>query len=127
MRQHPGRLMLKNIRSFIAAAGVAATTMFAPASVLADAFVPCSFNRQVIACRLLWLGKNRIRIIWRDGKAMTYHGVRMNGRYLRDSLGGNWRYLDFDMGKSFSLSNPANGNVIIWNGTYRDYGQYVGL
>ena len=51
----------------------------------------------------------------------------MNGRYLRDSLGGNWRYLDFDVGKSFSLSNPANGNVIIWNGTYRDYGQYVGL
>lgn len=51
----------------------------------------------------------------------------MNNTYLTDKLGGSWRYLDFDTGRSFSLKNPSNGNVIIWNGTYKGYGSYVGL
>ncbi len=113
--------------SSIAAAVVIGTSFITPGPVQADSFVPCSFNYQVIACKLDWLGEGGIRITWRDGKKMTYYGARINSNYLRDSLGGNWRYVDFDVGKSFSLSNPQNGNVIIVNGTYRQYGQYVGL
>lgn len=98
-----------------------------PNIVHAQDFVPCSFNYQIISCRLDSLGPGRIRITWSDGKAMTYYGAMRNNDYLRDSKGGMWRYLDFDVGKAFSLSNPNNGNIIIWNGTYRDYGRYVGL
>jgi len=80
-----------------------------------------------MACKLDLFGEGKMRISWRDGKKMTYYGATINNSYLRDSLGGNWKYLDFDVGKAFSLSNPENGNVIIWNGTYREYGKYVGL
>ncbi len=97
-----------------------------PNPIQLDNYTPCSFNYQVINCKL-----NRvpggIRITWVDKKKMTYYGALTNNSYLRDSLGGEWRYLDFDAGKSLSLSNPNNGNVIIWNGTYQEYGQYVGL
>ncbi|WP_115071282.1 hypothetical protein [Synechococcus sp. UW179B] len=93
----------------------------------AEKFVPCSFNYQVIACKVDRLGEGKIRINWRDGKKMTYYGSLRNNNYLRDSLGGDWRYLDFDVGKAFSLTNSKNRNVIICNGTFREYGKYVGL
>ncbi len=92
----------------------------------ADDYRPCSFNHQVIACKLNLISGG-FRITWRDGKRMTYLGTSRNNSYLTDSLGGVWHYVDFDTGKSFTLTNSKNRNVIIWNGTYREYGRYVGL
>ena len=87
----------------------------------------CSFNYQIIPCKISSRGRKYLTIIWIDGKKQTYYGERMYNAYLTDKLGGSWRYLDFDTGRSFSLKNPSNGSVIIWNGTYKDYGTYVGL
>jgi hypothetical protein len=97
-----------------------------PAS--ASPFVPCSFNYQVIRCTSSY-GDNSISIIWADGKKQTYYRLPLrNGiTFYRDPLGGEWRYLDFAMGKSWSLTNTRNRNVIIWNGTYKEFGSYVGL
>ncbi len=113
--------------SSIAAVVVIGNSSMVPATVNAAGFVPCSFNYEIIPCRQDYRQAGGIRIIWSDGKAMTYYGARRNRSYLEDSRGGQWRYLDFDTGRAFSLSNPNNGNVIIWNGTYKEYGEYVGL
>ncbi len=117
---------MKNLPA-ICVATLVSTSLITLTPLRADGFVPCSFNYQVIACKLDYLGEGKIRINWRDGKKMTYYGALRNNNYLRDSLGGDWRYLDFDVGKAFSLTNPKNKNVIIWNGTFREYGNYVGL
>ena len=111
----------------ICVATLVSTSLFTLTPLKAEGFVPCSFNYQVIACKVDHLGEGKIRINWRDGKKMTYYGALRNNNYLRDSLGGDWRYLDFDVGKAFSLTNSKNRNVIIWNGTFREYGNYVGL
>ena len=111
----------------IAATAVVGAAVISAHPAQADSFVPCSFNYQVIACKFESLEPGRFRITWRDGKSMIYQGAMINSNKLRDTLGGNWKYIDFALGKSFSLSNPGNGNVIIWNGTYREYGKYVGL
>jgi len=108
----------------------APATFFGPEALKAKAgseFKQCSFNYQIIPCKIASSGRKYFTITWIDGKKQTYYGERMNNTYLTDKLGGSWRYLDFDTGRSFSLKNPANGNVIIWNGTYKDYGSYVGL
>jgi len=94
----------------------------------ANEFVPCSFNRQIITCKVSFSNDyTNPRIQWSDSKSQTYYGKAGNGNILRDSLGGEWRYLDFAVGRSWSLTNITNGNVIIWNGTYKDFGSYVGL
>jgi len=94
----------------------------------ANEYVQCSFNRQIIPCSASF-GANYTnpRIRWSDGKSQVYYGKAANNQILRDPLGGEWRYLDFSMGRSWSLTNMKNGNVIIWNGAYKDYGVYVGL
>lgn len=112
---------------FALTVAITATSVIAASPSKADGYVPCSFNYQVISCKIDRVSEGEFQITWRDGKKMNYYGARLNNNYLRDSLGGNWKYLDFDVGRSFSLSNLKNDNVIIWNGTYRQYGQYVGL
>ena len=114
------------IRNFLGIALVIGGTLFGPRLAKADGYVPCSFNYEIRACKLDYLADG-LKITWRDGKQMKYLGTPSNNTFLRDSLGGSWRYLDFDTGKAFSLTNPSNGNVIIWNGTYKMYGRYVGL
>ena len=105
---------------------VVGTSLMSAIPVKADSYVPCSFNYQVIACTTESI-PGGLRITWRDGKKMSYYGQGGNNQIYTDTLGGKWKYLDFAMGKSASLSNIKNGNVIIWNGTYREYGRYVGL
>ena len=114
------------IRNFLGIALAVGGTLFGPRFAKADGYVPCSFNYEIRACKLDYLSDG-LKITWRDGKQMKYLGTPSNNTFLRDSLGGSWRYLDFDTGKAFSLTNPSNGNVIIWNGTYQMYGRYVGL
>lgn len=114
------------IRNFLGIALVIGGTLFGPRLAKADGYVPCSFNYEIRACKLDYLADG-LKITWRDGKQMKYLGTPSNNTFLRDSLGGSWRYLDFDTGKAFSLTNPSNSNVIIWNGTYQMYGRYVGL
>ena len=109
----------------IAASPAVFTALSIPA-VRAGEFTTCSFNYQIISCRLDSV-KGGIKITWFDGKKMVYSGQMFNNAYLRDTLGGSWQYLDFEMGKAFSLKNSSNRNVIIWNGTYKMYGSYVGL
>jgi hypothetical protein len=94
----------------------------------ASSIVPCSFNREIIYCRV-YFGKDweNPEIVWADGKSQIYYGRIGNNNILTDPLGGKWRYLDFEVGRSWSLTNMENGNVIIWNGTYKQFGRYVGL
>ncbi|MEB3159445.1 MAG: hypothetical protein VKK03_08290 [Synechococcus sp.] len=117
---------LKRVLSLIALLAPCALVPLDSNDVKAGDFTRCSFNYQIIACKLDRVNGG-IRITWIDGKRMTYYGKLRNSAFLQDTLGGSWRYLDFSMGRAFSLKNPANGNVIIWNGTFKNYGGYVGL
>ena len=83
-------------------------------------------NDEIIPCKIQQAAGKYLTLTWIDGKKQTYYGKRINNGCLTDKLGGSWRHLDFDMGRSFSLKNPSNGNVIIWNGTGKDYGNDVG-
>ena len=104
-----------------------ASTLNCTAEVRSN-FLPCSFNREIINCSV-YFGKDYTnpRIVWDDGMSQIFYGRIGNGNILTDPSGGKWRYMDFRVGKSWSLKNIVNGNVIIWNGTYKGYGIYVGL
>ena len=72
-------------------------------------------NDEIIPCKIQQAAGKYLTLTWVDGKKQTYYVKRINNGCLTDKLGGSWRHLDFDMGRSFSLKNPSNGNVIIWN------------
>lgn len=114
------------LQTSLAAITLISASVIASVPAYGDEYRPCSFNYQVIACKATKV-RGGIRITWRDDKTQVYYGVLRNNNYLEDSLGGQWKFIDFSMGASWSLSNTSNGNVIIWNGTYREYGSYVGL
>ena len=91
----------------------------------AEPFLPCSFNKAEILCKaVLRYDPDVLVIQWIDGKSQSYYGSRINNRLLTDRLGGKWRYMDFDMGRAWSLQNVSNGNIIIYNGTLKIYGGY---
>ncbi len=59
---------------------------------MAEPWKTCAFNDQPIRCRDSHSPDGTVRIVWEDGKAMTYRLVEEGFpvSVLRDSLGGTW-------------------------------------
>ncbi|MEB3201094.1 MAG: hypothetical protein VKK62_11285 [Synechococcaceae cyanobacterium] len=74
----------------------------------------CSFNERVIGCRDSHGSDGRVRILWKDGKAMSYRLVREGFpiSLLRDSLGGLWEREILIQGNAVFV-NRANGHRIV--------------
>lgn len=94
------------------AATVLAPAVLAPAA-LAESWKACAFNDELIGCRDSHSADGTVRIVWEDGKAMTYRLVQEGFREstLRDSLGGTWERRVFVQG-NVEFINLANGNRI---------------
>ena len=74
----------------------------------------CSFNDSPIPCRDSHSPDGTVRIVWKDGRAMTYR-LEKDGfpiSTLRDSLGGIWEREILVQGNAV-FTNPANGNRIV--------------
>lgn len=71
------------------------------------------FNDQPIGCRNTHSPDGTVRIVWRDGKAMTYRLEKQGFPFstLRDSLGGIWERQIFVQSNAV-FTNKANGNRI---------------
>ncbi len=84
----------------------------APAA-LAEPWKTCAFNDQPIRCRDSHAPDGTVRIVWEDGKTMTYTLVKEGFPVstLRDSLGGTWEREVLIQGNAV-FTNPANGNRI---------------
>jgi hypothetical protein len=84
-----------------------------PPEALADTWKTCAFNDQPIRCRDSHSADGTVRIVWEDGKAMTYRLVEEGFpvSVLRDSLGGTWERQVLVQGNAV-FTNPANGNRI---------------
>lgn len=104
-------LGLALIRSGLAAA-VLAPAVLVPAA-LAEPWKSCAYNDQPIGCRDSHSADGTVRIVWEDGKAMTYRLVKEGFPVstLQDSLGGTWERRVFVQGNA-EFTNPANGNRI---------------
>ncbi|MFO8237214.1 MAG: hypothetical protein R6U00_02965 [Prochlorococcaceae cyanobacterium] len=85
----------------------------APAA-LAEPWKDCAFNDQPIRCRDSHAADGTVRIVWEDGKAMTYRLVEEGFpvSVLRDSLGGTWERQVL-LQSNAEFTNPANGNRIV--------------
>lgn len=98
----------------------------APESALAEQqepWVTCSYNGKSIKCQRSFLCKqapcNSFSIKWADGAKDTYKLVSTSSRLsatYSDSRGGQWNLLAY--AGSFVLRSPANGNTILFNGSY---------
>jgi hypothetical protein len=79
----------------------------------AEPWKDCAFNDTPIRCLDSHASDGTVRIVWEDGKTMTYHLVRAGFPLstLRDSLGGIWERQIFPQGNAL-FKNPANGNRI---------------
>jgi len=84
-----------------------------PASVAAG-WKSCSFNERTLGCRDSHSPDGTVRILWQDGKAMTYRPVKQGFPMstLRDSLGGLWQREVLVQGNAV-FTNRANGNRIM--------------
>lgn len=104
-------LGLALIRSGLAAA-VLAPAVLVPAA-LAEPWKSCACNDQPIGCRDSHSADGTVRIVWEDGKAMTYRLVKEGFPLstLQDSLGGTWERRVFVQGNA-EFTNLANGNRI---------------
>jgi hypothetical protein len=82
--------------------------------VAGAAWKACRFTEQPIACRDTHSRDGTVRILWRDGKAMTYRLVKPGFPFstLRDSLGGLWEREVLIQGNAV-FRNRANGNQIV--------------
>ena len=82
-------------------------------AALAELWKTCAFNDQPIRCRDSHAADGTVRIVWEDGKAMTYTLVKEGFPVstLRDSLGGTWEREVLIQGNAV-FTNPANGNRI---------------
>ncbi|MFM7311842.1 MAG: hypothetical protein ACKO0M_01530 [Cyanobium sp.] len=83
-------------------------------SARAESWKVCSFNHQTLACIDRHWPDGTVRILWFDGKAMTYRLIR-NGfptSILSDSLGGLWERQILPQGNAVFV-NRANGNRIV--------------
>jgi len=80
---------------------------------LAEGWKACAFNDQPIPCRDSQGADGSVRIVWQDGKAMTYRLVKQGFPLstLRDSLGGIWEREVLIQGNAV-FTNRANGNRI---------------
>jgi len=79
----------------------------------AEPWKPCSFNDRTIPCRDSHSSDGTVRIVWKDGKTMTYRLIQEGFPFstLRDSLGGIWRREVLGQGNAV-FTNTANGNRI---------------
>jgi len=79
----------------------------------AEPWKPCSFNDRTIPCRDSHSSDGTVRIVWKDGKTMTYRLIQEGfpSSTLRDSLGGIWRREVLGQGNAV-FTNTANGNRI---------------
>ncbi|NQV09724.1 MAG: hypothetical protein HQ527_00930 [Cyanobacteria bacterium] len=79
----------------------------------AEGWKVCAFNEQPIGCRDTHSPDGTVRLVWQDGKAMTYRLVREGFPVstLRDSLGGVWERQIFVQGNAV-FTNTANSNRI---------------
>ncbi|MCS5699197.1 hypothetical protein NZK32_09120 [Cyanobium sp. FGCU-52] len=79
----------------------------------ADGWKACAFNDQPLLCRDSHGADGSVRIVWQDGKAMTYRLVKEGFPLstLRDSLGGIWEREVLVQGNAV-FTNRANGNRI---------------
>lgn len=94
-------------------AATAANGVPAAQAPLAPGWKACSFNDRPIGCRDIHSADGSVRILWQDGKAMTYRLLKLGHPFstLRDSLGGLWRREVLIQGNAV-FSNAANGNRI---------------
>jgi hypothetical protein len=97
----------------LAAAAVALLIGAIGPAALAEPWKTCAFNDQPIRCRDSHSADGTARIVWEDGKAMTYRLVEEGFpvSVLRDSLGGTWERQVLVQGNAV-FTNPANGNRI---------------
>ncbi len=74
----------------------------------------CEFNDRPTPCRDSHSSDGTVRILWNDGKAMTYRLVKEGFPFsiLRDSLGGIWEREVLAQGNAV-FTNKANGNRIV--------------
>jgi hypothetical protein len=76
----------------------------------ADGWKACAFNDRPIGCRDTHSPNGTVRVVWEDGKAMTYHlENKASCPALEDSLGGAWVRQIFVQGNAV-FTNGANGN-----------------
>jgi hypothetical protein len=80
----------------------------------AEAWKNCSYNGTPIPCRDSHSADGSVRILWSDGKAMTYRLVKEGFPLstLRDRLGGLWEWEILAQGNAV-FTNRANGNRIV--------------
>jgi len=79
----------------------------------AEGWKACAFNDQPIGCRDTHSADGSVRILWNDGKTMTYRIEKEGFPYstLQDTLGGVWERQVFVQGNAL-FTNKANGNRI---------------
>jgi hypothetical protein len=79
----------------------------------AEAWKECAYNDRPIPCRDSQSSDGTVRILWKDGKAMTYRLIKEGFPLstLRDSLGGLWVREIYVQGNAV-FTNKANGNRI---------------
>jgi hypothetical protein len=80
----------------------------------AGSWKACEFNDRPIPCRDRHSPDGTVRILWSDGKAMTYRLVNEGFPIstLRDSLGGIWEREVLAQGNAV-FTNTTNGNRIV--------------
>lgn len=79
----------------------------------AEPWKDCAYNDRPIPCRDSHSSDGTVRIVWKDGKAMTYRLIQEGFPLstLRDSLGGLWEREIYVQGNAV-FTNKANGNRI---------------
>lgn len=79
----------------------------------AEAWKDCEYNDRPIPCRDSHSSDGTVRILWKDGKTMTYRLIKEGFPLstLRDSLGGVWEREIYVQGNAV-ITNKANGNRI---------------
>ncbi|MEA5473307.1 hypothetical protein VB716_03635 [Synechococcus sp. CCY9201] len=79
----------------------------------AEPWKNCAYNDRPIPCRDSHSSDGTVRIVWKDGKAMTYRLIQEGFPLstLRDSLGGLWVREIYVQGNAV-FTNKANGNRI---------------
>ncbi|WP_232756353.1 hypothetical protein [Vulcanococcus limneticus] len=79
----------------------------------AEPWKDCAYNDRPIPCRDSHSNDGTVRIVWKDGKAMTYRLVKEGFPLstLRDTLGGLWEREIYVQGNAV-FANKANGNRV---------------
>jgi len=100
------------IRRFLGGAAMA-VLLIGSAPGRAETWKDCAYNDRPIPCRDSHRNDGTIRIVWKDGKAMTYPLLKEDVPFstLRDTLGGLWERDIYLQGNAV-FTNKANGNRV---------------